>query len=50
MAFVRRRKFEDRFLNGRGQVKEVQDLGHAGPRDAGEPGQIGVLLDYAGSQ
>ena len=38
---------KDVFLNRRGQQRQVHDLGHSCPREAGEPRNLGVIRDGA---
>lgn len=43
-------KVEDRFLDVRGELGEVDDLRYAGTGDAGGAGYLGLVLDLAGGE
>lgn len=41
---------EDRFLDVRGELGEVDDLRYAGTGDAGGAGDLGLVFDLAGGE
>jgi len=43
-------KVEDRFLDVRGKLGEVDDLRYAGTGDAGCAGDLGLVFDLAGGE
>jgi hypothetical protein len=43
-------KVEDRFLDVRGELGEVDDLRYAGSGDASGAGDIGLVFDLAGGE
>ncbi len=43
-------KVEDRFLDVRGELGEVDDLSYASTGDAGDTGDLGLVFDLAGGE